>query len=207
MAGPATCRMNSPTLTMNATRAGVSVPLVCDDPTASEPYSRQDLLFQHGVYAQATNVQSFRDLRHSNATRDSLMSRTEWVVGFHASRFGRPSMLRGRPRSNGREVIFRVVHDYDKNGPFWFPVSDRSLTDVRIFGATRNDHSEEAEPYGRFIVSRRRPCETQEGTRTRAVAHQQKRISNATAGSPRVILNRFFRTLHPGSQMQVRNAA
>ena len=25
--------------------------------------------------------------------------------------------------------------------------------------------------------------------------------------SPRVILNRFFRTLHPGSQMQVRNAA
>jgi hypothetical protein len=28
------------------------------------------------------------------------------------------------------------VHDYHKNGPFWFPVSDRSVTDVRIFGAT-----------------------------------------------------------------------
>jgi len=28
------------------------------------------------------------------------------------------------------------VHEYDKNGPFWFPVSDRSVTDVRIFGAT-----------------------------------------------------------------------
>jgi len=28
------------------------------------------------------------------------------------------------------------VHDYDKSGPFWFPVSDNSVTDVRIFGAT-----------------------------------------------------------------------
>jgi hypothetical protein len=28
------------------------------------------------------------------------------------------------------------VHDYGKSGPFWFPVSDRSVTDVRIFGAT-----------------------------------------------------------------------
>jgi hypothetical protein len=30
----------------------------------------------------------------------------------------------------------RFVHEYDKNGPFWFPVTDRSVTDVRIFGAT-----------------------------------------------------------------------
>ena len=30
----------------------------------------------------------------------------------------------------------RFVHEYDKNGPFWFPVSDRSVTDVRVFGAT-----------------------------------------------------------------------
>ena len=28
------------------------------------------------------------------------------------------------------------VHEYEKNGPFWFPVSDRSVTDVRIFGTT-----------------------------------------------------------------------
>lgn len=28
------------------------------------------------------------------------------------------------------------VHDYDKTGPFWFPVLDHSVTDVRIFGAT-----------------------------------------------------------------------
>ena len=28
------------------------------------------------------------------------------------------------------------VHEYDKSGPFWFPVSDQSVTDVRIFGAT-----------------------------------------------------------------------
>ncbi len=28
------------------------------------------------------------------------------------------------------------VHEYDKNGTFWFPASDRSVTDVRIFGAT-----------------------------------------------------------------------
>jgi hypothetical protein len=30
----------------------------------------------------------------------------------------------------------RFVHEYDKNGPFWFPVSDRSVTDVRILGTT-----------------------------------------------------------------------
>jgi hypothetical protein len=30
----------------------------------------------------------------------------------------------------------RFVHDYDKNGPFWFPAADRSVTDVRIFGST-----------------------------------------------------------------------
>ena len=30
----------------------------------------------------------------------------------------------------------RFVHNYQKNGSFWFPVSDRSVTDVRILGAT-----------------------------------------------------------------------
>lgn len=33
-----------------------------------------------------------------------------------------------------RSVHF--VHDYDKSGPYWFPLSDHSVTDVRIFGAT-----------------------------------------------------------------------
>lgn len=28
------------------------------------------------------------------------------------------------------------VHTYEKNGPFWLPVSDRSVTDARIFGST-----------------------------------------------------------------------
>jgi len=28
------------------------------------------------------------------------------------------------------------VHDYDKSGPYWFPLSDLSVTDVRIFGST-----------------------------------------------------------------------
>lgn len=28
------------------------------------------------------------------------------------------------------------VHTYQKIGPFWFPASDRSITDVRIFGST-----------------------------------------------------------------------
>jgi len=28
------------------------------------------------------------------------------------------------------------VHSYQKNGSFWFPASDRSVTDVRILGAT-----------------------------------------------------------------------
>jgi hypothetical protein len=28
------------------------------------------------------------------------------------------------------------VHEYDKNGRFWLPVSDRSVTDVRILGST-----------------------------------------------------------------------
>ena len=30
----------------------------------------------------------------------------------------------------------RFAHDYEKNGAFWFPVSDHSVTDVRVFGST-----------------------------------------------------------------------
>jgi hypothetical protein len=46
--------------------------------------------------------------------------------------------VEGQPAKNPsfwfKSVHF--VHEYDKNGPFWFPVSDRSVTDVRLFGAT-----------------------------------------------------------------------
>ena len=46
--------------------------------------------------------------------------------------------VEGRPAKNPSFWIKSVhfVHDYDKSGPFWFPVSDQSVTDVRIFGAT-----------------------------------------------------------------------
>jgi hypothetical protein len=46
--------------------------------------------------------------------------------------------VEGQPSKNPsfwfKSVHF--VHEYDKSGKFWFPVSDRSVTDVRIFGAT-----------------------------------------------------------------------
>ena len=46
--------------------------------------------------------------------------------------------VEGQPAKNPsfwfKSVHF--VHDYNKSGPFWFPASDRSVTDVRIFGAT-----------------------------------------------------------------------
>jgi hypothetical protein len=46
--------------------------------------------------------------------------------------------IEGEPAKNPsfwfKSVHF--IHDYDKNGPFWFPASDRSVTDVRIFGST-----------------------------------------------------------------------
>jgi hypothetical protein len=44
----------------------------------------------------------------------------------------------GKPAKNPSFWVKSVhfVHDYDKSGSFWFPVSDRSVTDVRIFGAT-----------------------------------------------------------------------
>jgi hypothetical protein len=44
--------------------------------------------------------------------------------------------VEGKPAKNPsfwtKSVHF--VHEYEKNGPFWFPVSNRSETDVRIFG-------------------------------------------------------------------------
>lgn len=46
--------------------------------------------------------------------------------------------VEGQPAKNP-SFWFKSVHfahDYDKSGPFWFPVLDRSVTDVRIFGAT-----------------------------------------------------------------------
>ena len=44
----------------------------------------------------------------------------------------------GEPARNPSFWIKRVhfVHNYGKQGSFWFPVSDRSVTDVRIFGNT-----------------------------------------------------------------------
>jgi hypothetical protein len=46
--------------------------------------------------------------------------------------------VEGKPAKNPSFWVKSVhfVHDYDRSGPFWFPVSDRSVTDVRIFGAT-----------------------------------------------------------------------
>jgi hypothetical protein len=45
--------------------------------------------------------------------------------------------VEGQPAKNPsfwfKSVHF--VHDYNKSGSFWFPVTDRSVTDVRIFGA------------------------------------------------------------------------
>ena len=46
--------------------------------------------------------------------------------------------IEGEPAKNPsfwtKSVHF--VHKYEKRGSFWFPVSDRSVTDVRIFGST-----------------------------------------------------------------------
>jgi hypothetical protein len=46
--------------------------------------------------------------------------------------------VEGQPARNPSFWIKSVhfVHEYDKSGVFWFPVSDRSATDVRILGAT-----------------------------------------------------------------------
>jgi hypothetical protein len=46
--------------------------------------------------------------------------------------------VEGQPAKNPSFWVKSVhfVHDYDKSGSFWFPVSDHSVTDVRIFGAT-----------------------------------------------------------------------
>ena len=46
--------------------------------------------------------------------------------------------VEGKPAKNPsfwtKSVHF--VHDYGRTGSFWFPVSDRSVTDARIFGST-----------------------------------------------------------------------
>ena len=46
--------------------------------------------------------------------------------------------IEGRPAKNPSFWIKSVhfVHTYQKNGPFWLPASDRSVTDARIIGAT-----------------------------------------------------------------------
>ncbi|HXB71125.1 MAG TPA: sigma-E factor regulatory protein RseB domain-containing protein [Candidatus Acidoferrales bacterium] len=46
--------------------------------------------------------------------------------------------IEGQPAKNPSFWIKRVrfVHTYTKQGPFWLPLSDNSVTDVRIFGAT-----------------------------------------------------------------------
>ncbi len=47
--------------------------------------------------------------------------------------------VEGKPAKNPsfwtRSIHF--THTYQKNGPFWFPVSTESVTDVRIFGTTK----------------------------------------------------------------------
>ncbi len=44
--------------------------------------------------------------------------------------------VEGKPAKNPSfwTKSVHVVHEYEKNGPFWFPVSNRSETDARIFG-------------------------------------------------------------------------
>ena len=46
--------------------------------------------------------------------------------------------IEGQPERKASFWVKSVhfVHDYQKTGPFWFPTSDRSVTDVRFFGAT-----------------------------------------------------------------------
>jgi outer membrane lipoprotein-sorting protein len=46
--------------------------------------------------------------------------------------------IEGQPAKNPSFWIKRVnfVHTYTKQGPFWLPLSDNSVTDVRIFGST-----------------------------------------------------------------------
>ena len=44
--------------------------------------------------------------------------------------------VEGKPAKNPSfwTKSVHVVHEYGKNGPFWFPGSNRSETDARIFG-------------------------------------------------------------------------
>lgn len=46
--------------------------------------------------------------------------------------------IEGQPAKNPSFWVKSVhfVHDYKKSGSFWFPASDHSVTDVRIFGTT-----------------------------------------------------------------------
>jgi hypothetical protein len=46
--------------------------------------------------------------------------------------------IEGQPAKNPSFWIksVRFVHSYAKQGPFWFPSSDNSITDVRVFGNT-----------------------------------------------------------------------
>ena len=46
--------------------------------------------------------------------------------------------IEGKPAKNPSFWIHSVhfVHTYRKSGPFWFPTSTESVTDVRIFGST-----------------------------------------------------------------------
>jgi hypothetical protein len=64
--------------------------------------------------------------------------------------------VEGKPAKNPSFWVKSVhfVHNYDKSGPFWFPVSDQSVTDVRIFGATEMtieyfDYTPKASPLDR----------------------------------------------------------
>ena len=50
--------------------------------------------------------------------------------------------VEGKPAKNPSFWIRSVhfVHTYQKNGPFWFPVSTESVTEVRIFGEIESHH-------------------------------------------------------------------
>jgi hypothetical protein len=65
--------------------------------------------------------------------------------------------VEGKPAKNPSFWVKSVhfVHDYDKSGLFWFPVSDQSVTDVRIFGATEMtieymDYTPNTSPLARY---------------------------------------------------------
>jgi len=70
--------------------------------------------------------------------------------------------IEGKPAKSPSFWIKSVhfVHTYQKNGSFWFPASDRSVTDARILGATEVtieyfDYSPNGTPLSAFALASR----------------------------------------------------